>query len=195
MLEFFLHGFGSDSQEFRTLWPDKAESDLCFFLNGPEPDPFTGRRRWFPFTAQPPALQQGIEGAVVEVERVIQATLLSLGLDKTAPISVVGHSQGAMIALELVRRRFFSVEVAHCFSGYLPRTQLTPVAGRGCATDLHVYSSKNDRYIDADAVERTVRYFREIPGVTVYHHLSSTLPHMFSFEWRIPSNFVSVSYA
>lgn len=189
MIEFYLHGFGSHAAEFAAQWPGERRADAAVFLEGPESDAFTGRRRWFPFSAHAAALRAGIQAAArfaaFEIHRVMSAR----GLAGGSPVAVFGHSQGAMVALELVRRRRLNIRLGGCYCGYLPEPLLASFGSAEIATELDLFSSAADPYIPAADVSRTVAFFRAIPGLRVRHYQASHLPHTFSGEWLDPSNF------
>lgn len=189
MIEFYLHGFGSHAADFASHWTQEFARDSVVFLDGPESDKFTRGRRWFPFTANANALREGIEAgarfATVEIHKVMKVR----GLDLGSPIEIVGHSQGAMVALELVRRRQLNICMSGCYCGYLPEVMLESIGHARIDTELEVYSSAADQYVPVQAVLRTVGFFRTIPGVRVRHFQTSKLAHTFSREWLETTNF------
>ncbi len=190
MIEFFLHGYGSSADEFRRWWRSDSTSTAAHFLDGPEFDRFSSRRRWFAFSANPNVLRRGMETAAVAAIHQIECTLKSLGYSSDIPIALVGHSQGAMISFDLLCRQRFNIARVRCFAGYLPECFQVPVESpHASVTAVDIYSSSIDRYIDPDAVVRTAGYFAEIFGFAVCHYQTSSLQHAFSFEWLDPANF------
>lgn len=183
MIEFFVHGYGSSACEFRLHWETKGRSPNSFFLDGPQFDHFSSKRRWFPFSAEPTVLQRGLSAAADAAERQIEGMLQSIGHDTTSGIALAGHSQGAMVVFEVLRRQRFNVSAARCYAGFLPRSQFSPIRRGRSSTSLSVYSSTIDAYIDPLEVRSTILYFRKIPGMEVTHYQTSQLAHGFSPGW------------
>lgn len=179
----FLHGFGSNASIFRDLWARWGKGPRRWFLDGPEIDGFTSGRRWFPFTNCSNALARGIAKAADFVEK----ELMSRDLPSTFVLA--GHSQGAMVCLELVRRRRLPISVAWCYSGFLPVRLRVPISGAAHTTVLHLLSSEGDRFIDPSQINSTAKFFQSQAGIQVHQHISATLHHEFSQEWLNPFNF------
>ncbi|HWX16944.1 MAG TPA: hypothetical protein VNY07_10185 [Chthoniobacterales bacterium] len=183
MIEFFLHGYGSSAGEFRLHWGPNVSAQNSFFLDGPQFDRLTSKRRWFPFSAQPAVVQRGLGIAVGAAERQIEVMLQSIGHGITTEIALVGHSQGAMVVYEVLHRQRFNVSAARCYAGFLPRSQFRPIRAARSSISLSIYSSTIDLYIDPLEVKYTVLYFRKIPGIDVTHYQTSQLTHGFSSGW------------
>jgi len=106
-------------------------------------------------------------------------------------IVLVGHSQGAMVSMELVRRFSLSIAKAYCYAGFLPPEMFAQRPQRqGRSVELNIFSSTADHYVRHDKVLETANCFRAIPGVTVRHHKASVVSHGFSSKWLDASNFI-----
>jgi predicted esterase len=190
MREFYLHGFGSDAATFRAACEPLTESSQRIFLQGPEADRFSGRRRWFAFSARSERLHAGIQAAAMVAEQEIRHWLAWLQQAEDAPLALTGHSQGAMLCLELLRQRRLNVREVRCYAGYLPATLLDgDASGHDQPAQLHMYSSAGDRFIPPAGVLATLDYFSRQAGVTVFHHEAASLSHDFSPAWLEPGNF------
>jgi predicted esterase len=173
-----LHGLGSGAEEFRRHWG--AVGRRWRFLEGPEVDRLTGGRRWFPFSGMASTLAAGIQRAAEEVEN----TLADLD-----DCILAGHSQGAMIGLELLRRGHLRVRSVWSFSGFLPaplRVAADPWPRTG---EVHLFWSRADRFVDPTEVEATAEFLAALPGSRVHRHVAGALPHTFSSEWLDDRNF------
>lgn len=189
MLDFYLHGFGADGDSFRSAWGVAANTAQAVFLSGAEPDSFSGRRRWFQFSAQPAVLARGVSTAADVVEQQIAAVRAASGQDAGA-ISLTGHSQGAMVCLELLRRRPAHLTRVRSYCGFLPAPLRRPtLRAEASATVLEIYSSVQDDYIAPSEVAATVAYFRQCHGLAVRHLCSERLGHAFSADWLNATNF------
>jgi predicted esterase len=186
---FYLHGFGSDSTRFKACWERSPPARRRFFLDGPEQDRLSSARRWFPFTTHVDGLTSGLESGAEAANEQIATALESIGCDNDTPIELVGHSQGAMICLELVRVSRWRIRRARCFAGFLPGPKLTRTSVQGQRTVLELFSSTEDRYVDPADVEQTVRFFRMLPDITVQHKVTHGLGHAFSAAWLEQRNF------
>lgn len=193
MITFFFHGFGSCGEAFQHYWPPVLDESERFFLDGHEHDVLTKQRRWFPFTSLADHIAKGIAGAADSAELQIREVIAGQRGGEDAPVALKGHSQGAMVALELARRRTLNVAVVHSYAGYLPpeifdNAQRTD--NRAVALDL--YSSTADRFVDHAEVAQTAALFDSLAGFTVRHFRSSALTHDFSAAWLSRANFALV---
>ena len=178
-----LHGMGSSGQEFREHWGALAEGSHCTFLDGPEIDRLTGKRRWFAFSGRATALAAGVERAADGVEAAV-AHLDDLVL--------AGHSQGAMICLELLRRGSLHIRAVCSFAGALPAPLRIAVDRRRQSSAVHMFWSRADRFVAPAEVEATAAFFAGLPGSTVHRHVSRALSHAFSADWLDERNFEEV---
>lgn len=178
----YLHGFGSDGAQFRTHWPDDADGS---FLDGPEPDLLTGRRRWFAFTASHDLLAERIHSAAMLVEQ----RLVEAG---ATDVHLVGHSQGAMVCLEIVRAGRLAVRRVDAFAAFLPSALLLrPRDGTpDCA--VRIWSSTADRAISVADTATTVLALAAHRGLRVRHYVSDSLTHEFCSDWLDRSRFREV---
>jgi len=180
----FLHGMGSSAAAFRAEWEIYEQSSWLWFLDGPEEDKFTSGRRWFPFTNRPAALSEGVAMAADFVEE----QMLQRDLSKS--LVFVGHSQGAMVCMELVRRRNLPIKEAWCYAGYLPSPLHKSISDKVYPTMLHIFSSDADLFIDRCKVDQTACFFSsKVIGVHVHQHISRSLPHNFSQLWLDQTQF------
>jgi pimeloyl-ACP methyl ester carboxylesterase len=100
--EIYLHGFGSSAAQFSSYWSlVPASSDVVrLWLDGPESDPLSAERRWFPFTSNHDLLADRITRSVAAFETMALSALASSGLPPHIPVVLAGHSQGAMVCLQ-----------------------------------------------------------------------------------------------
>ncbi len=191
MIEFFLHGFGSNADVFRKIWADAPDGQVRFFLNGPEFDNFTSGRRWFPLSSHPITVTKGLELAADAAQRQIETKLRASGYTTNEPLALTGHSQGAMVSLELLCRRELNISLVNCYAGYMPHIPSRSVDTTDKdLTILNIFSSTVDHFIAHSEIISTYRYFCSIPGLDVRHYQSSRIDHAFSTEWLDPNNFV-----
>lgn len=176
----FLHGFGSSAENFRQHWLTEIDKSRRYFLDGHERDGLTNRLRWFPFTKNEQKLAQYISEATPLVESRIQ----SLDLHNFV---LVGHSQGAMIGLELLRRQNLPIKELWSYSGFLPTPLHLPFLVKNALT-LYLLSSEKDEFIAQSAFKTTDDYFKKIKSIKVITHKSYNLSHSFSRDWLIQSN-------
>ena len=179
----FLHGFGSDGAEFRKLWRSRGKGPNRLFLDGPELDALTSKRRWLPFSNVPETLASGVTAAADLVERELPEYELPTHL------VLAGHSQGAMVCLELVRRRHINVSAVWCYCGYLPEPLRVPYSDTAGHIEMHLLWSHKDPFIMLWDVEETALFFRDQPGMHVHVHVSRSLSHGFSPDWLEARNF------
>lgn len=184
---FFLHGLGSSAEDFRRAWGRTVTGLPAIFLDGPEPDRLTSARRWYPFTARPEAMARGVAGAADFAESRIAEELNVRGLAQDAPLALVGHSQGAMVCLELLRRGALHAVYLASFAGRL--APMSPPPTPAAPADVHLFSSRADLFVRWVDVEDTAAVLREHPGLRVRHHVCR-LPHQFSLDWLDPANFL-----
>jgi len=191
MIEFFLHGFGCSGQDFQKFWPERPDGHVRFFLNGPEHDPLTTGRRWFEFTSLPETIASRLGGAADNAEKQIRRVLSSSHHAEHEGIVLVGHSQGAMVSMELVRRFSLSIAKAYCYAGFLPPEMFAQRQQRQeGSVELNIFSSTADHFVRHDKVLETANCFRAMPGVSVRHHKASVVSHGFSSKWLDTSNFI-----
>lgn len=190
MATFFFHGFGSCAEAFKQYWPATADDTNRFFLNGPERDSLTTKRRWFPLTARADLLARGVTRAADYAEIQIRDVLSSVRGQSEATLILKGHSQGAMVALELMRRLTFNVTAVDSYAGYLPPSMFDGARqSSNTRVTLHLYSSAADRFIKQHDVAQTATSFASNGNIIVRHHRSSFLPHEFSSAWLDATSF------
>lgn len=190
MIEFYFHGYGSCGEAFQRCWPPALDGSERFFLDGPEHDTLTSQRRWFAFTALADRIATGVTKAANNVEQQVREALVARWGSSDLPVILKGHSQGAMVALELARRNILNVVEVHSYAGYLPPKMFDGVLGmERRALCLNLYSSTADRFVDPTAVAKTAALFASLTGIAVRHFRSLTLPHEFSAKWLNAVNF------
>lgn len=179
MTDIYLHGFGSSGAHFRHVWElARPPAPDSLFLDGYQPDPLTGRFRWFPLTGAEPALARHLSGVV---DRLTCDIASRVG---TGELQLFGHSQGGMIALELVRRGELPVTFAEVFAAYLPLTESAGV-WRGRPAGVVLHSSDGDNYIAPRQVGRTVAAMAGA-GIPVRSRMLHGTAHGFSPDWLAP---------
>lgn len=184
MTDFFLHGFASSAELFRREWATSEPllASRGIFLDGFEPEPLSGNRRWFAFSGIESRLAESVADCAGRVEAEVAARLQTLGL-AADPIRLFGHSQGGMLALELARRGRLRIAEVHSFAAYLPAPGAPPAGGRRLDTVVYLNSSRCDRYIERSHVERTVAGLRSAGIRDVRDRVAGHLPHSFSPDW------------
>jgi len=197
MMELYLHGYGSDASEFRSHWPPAGGDQSRVFLNGPEFDRLTGRRRWFPLSGQEPSIAKGLAAATSFAEASIPKLIQIEGHASDVALTLVGHSQGGSVALALAARGTLNVRLVEAFacflpSGFLPPTtpSARPGAVPGEVLEVRMHYSIADRFVAASDVERTARMLRLWVQARVVLCCSPTLIHEFSSAWLDPANFL-----
>jgi predicted esterase len=190
-VKFFLHGFRSSGADFSRWWASKDRGQPRVFLDGPETDPLTSFRRWFSFTGDPIRLRLRVVEAGIDAEAQIMGWLKSVGLDPLTPIALTGHSQGAMVVLDLLYRATLQVSEADCYAGFHPSAILGDKAwvGDSRRTTVRLFSSTRDTYVNVADVQATFDQMRTRPGTDLYHFVSSSLDHEFGSGWLDYSKF------
>lgn len=182
-LTFYLHGFGSDPVKFADSFIDASLGNKVF-LEAPENDTFTGKRRWFPFTSNECAIATYVQKATDQVEQMIREHI-----QKGNTCSLVGHSQGAMICLELVRRGSLELKQVNCYAGFLPEPILAMGKNNGANCEqVHLYSSSLDSFVTQKHTLGTFSFLKS-SGVNVRCYITERLDHDFTSEWTMPNNF------
>lgn len=185
MTRFFLHGWGSTAAAFAQSWVEAGTpptGDDCF-IEGLEPDALTGRRRWFPFTGVEAALARHVRERAADVEARIAHELCARGLPADAPIGLVGHSQGGMLALQLALRAWLQIEHVECFAGFLPAPDTADAAPAARRTTVTLYGSFADPFVPPHQVEATVQRLRQLGLARVERRMAAGLAHAFSAAW------------
>lgn len=102
----------------------------------------------------------------------------------------MGHSQGAMVCLQLLNRYGFNVRKVISLAGHLPSNLMDPLRRDKCKpVRLYLYASHADRYVTVSKVEATAHAFRRVSGVKVNLLVADTLSHDFSNNWLSRSVF------
>lgn len=183
VLSVCLHGLGSDAASFHRVLRSSVP-DGAVFLDGSETDLLTSGRRWFPFTTRPDALERHLDAVAPDVEARVAGALADRGLPPDTPVDLVSHSQGALLALEIVRAGRLRVRRATAFAGFLPPGRFSlPVAPRPATTAVDLYASTRDAHVATEAVVATADALSALPEVSVRCFVSDTLEHAFSAGW------------
>jgi predicted esterase len=178
-MNVYLHGFGTSAAAFRSEW-EKACSVPAdgIFPDGYERDPLTGLRCWFPLTGREEQLAKALAPSADRLEQDL-AHLLTTARHET--VSIFGHSQGGMLALELARRRRLPVANVESYAAYLPLPGCGPTGAlRGLRAVIH--SSTADRYIARERVEHSADLLRAA-GAEVEERVLTHVDHAFSAAW------------
>lgn len=182
----FLHGFGSSGEIFRDAWLlDSFEGNEFYFIDGFESDILTGLCRWFPFSAD----ETRLAGYIVETADKLEVHLGNLGL---SDFTIVGHSQGAMLALELLFRENLRVREVWSFSGFLPISLLRSHIGPKAGSVNFLYSDR-DEFVSREKYEVTQQYLKVVAEVKTNIFRSVNLEHEFSERWLDARNFCILS--
>ncbi len=179
MTAFFLHGFGSSGSDFRCIWESAhaIESD-SIFLDGDQAEPLTGKRRWFPMSGLDDTLAGHVDEAA---SRLMPKLADALGKAGSPEMRIFGHSQGGMIALELVRRGELPIVFAGVFAAYLPSARITrPWHGRPEGVVLH--GSDSDEYVTISKIRGTGEAMAK-SGITHSLRLLRGVKHKFTAAW------------
>ena len=191
MISVFLHGFGSTGQLFHEAWTrggHEVPADAVF-LDGAEHEPLTRLRRWFALSGSDARLAASLADSAEGLEETIASILRRRGAGPQERISLTGHSQGGMLALDLACRARLPIAEVRCFASFLPSDRPSrPVPGAADAR-ITLHSSLADKYVSHDRVERTVRRLRAFGLRRVSHKVAQSLPHQFSHHWLEPATF------
>lgn len=122
----FLHGYGADGADLLSLAdPLGPHLPETAFYAPDAPQPCTGNpfgRQWFPIPwldgSTEEQAQQGMAAAADDLNAFLDTVLTAEGLTADR-LSVVGFSQGTMMALEVLPRRAHPVAGIVAFSGRL----------------------------------------------------------------------------
>jgi predicted esterase len=177
----FLHGFGSTATVFQEEWKRAGWKGNGHFINGIERDEFSKRYRWFPFTTN----QENLSKYITNAASLVEKEILKLGTDT---ISVVGHSQGAMIALELLLRNKIKIKHLWSFCGFLPTSLLRPL-NLHTSPNIYFYYSEADKYIGKELFKNTYKFFSGVTAINIMVKVSQNLEHAFSREWLMGENY------
>jgi phospholipase/carboxylesterase len=156
-----LHGYGGSGEEMmRGFGPlIHAQGYECVARDAPfSCDLVPNGRQWFPLTALPNILARGVRLAADELEPQFRAE------SDDALIIVIGHSQGAMIAADLVSRPQMERLRAVCVAGSLsfapeyPRKALERVMFVHGTVDKFIsFAALEDRLEQSGALDRLLR--------------------------------------
>lgn len=122
-LVIFLHGYGSNGADLISLapyWADLLPGTAFVSPNAIEPVAMApGGYQWFPISSLDPlAMEQGVKGAALSVDRFIDREIEKYGLTPDR-VALVGFSQGTMMALHVGLRRERQLAGILGFSGVL----------------------------------------------------------------------------
>lgn len=105
----FLHGYGADGEDLLGLgkhWQDSLTQTLFIAPNAPYPHPYVPNGfMWFDFKDVNNISSEDIKDGLNKIRPIFQGYLRTLSKDYGVPLSritLVGFSQGAMIALDLL---------------------------------------------------------------------------------------------
>lgn len=181
MIDIFLHGFGSSAALFRREWkacqPRLASDGI--FLDGFEPESLSGNRRWFPFSG----IESRLASSVRECAERLETALADRLGPRPSAVRLFGHSQGGMLALELVCRGRLPIAEVHSFAAYLPSAGPQRRRPGSLATVVYLHSSRCDPYIERGQVERTIERLKSAGIDDVRDRVAGDLPHTFSAGW------------
>jgi len=181
-MNVYLHGYGSSALVFRKAFEASAGADQdAMFVEGDEHEPVTGLRCWFRLSGREEILAKYLPPCAERLEARLMETMRGARTDQ---LSLFGHSQGGMVALELARRALLPIASVDAFAAYLPRP-LQRAGGSGTRPSISLRASSDDPYIDEARVEATAVFFRSI-GCTVRLEMLAGLPHAFSPAWLRP---------
>lgn len=185
----YLHGLGSSAKEFANVFHavGLALGANHVFLDGPQHDALTGKRRWFPFSMQRSVLARLVEEAADALLRTLQELDLVSAYGKHGGITLVGHSQGAMLAIAAALRMSIPIERVVSYAGYCA----TEIPKPPCEVKFVLYSSRADEFLQNEWVAESVASLSAVVRTPVTHYLSHQLGHRFSRAWLDHSNFVS----
>jgi phospholipase/carboxylesterase len=157
----FLHGAGSSAEAFVPValaWQLKFPGAAAMVLSGLDPLPGQeGRANWYP----PPgghyeALVERVGAAASEVARRINVLQAETGLGRADTV-LVGHDQGAIVALDLARRFPQAGAIVVAYGGRLAR----PVGpGETIEPTIHLIHGELDSIEPAVHAERALRHLQ-----------------------------------
>lgn len=116
-----LHGYAGGAMQTRGFfqdWVDAADGASFLFLEGVMPCAGMGGFGWLPLTSDQTTLANCLQELTPRVEQYIVGAIADEGLGHE--LVLVGHSQGAMLALEIVARAKIQVEGVIAISGMYP---------------------------------------------------------------------------
>ena len=186
MIQVCLHGWGSSASRFQAAWDagTAGDGEARLFVDGLEPDLASGARRWFPFSGDPDTLAASLVRCLPAVEAAIRARLAAAGLAAQQPFELLGHSQGAMLALALALRQRLPIVAVESYAGWLPPAYPAVLApGAPASMPIALHSSRADRWVPPAAVDGSAARLRALGLRRVEHHISAHLPHTFSSAW------------
>jgi predicted esterase len=189
MVTFFLHGFGSNATDFEVVFSEAKPLNCAYFIEGFEFDLFSGQRRWFPFSSSSETLRRCLDKTSPMVEQAIKDILASQGLLPITPVKLAGHSQGGMLAMDILSRSTLTISEVDCYASFYPLPESTKPSYCACERTLKLFGSLKDKYVSQDLISKTASYFANI-GVNVERYESCELSHSFSTDWLRSHNFV-----
>ncbi len=116
-----LHGYAGDAVQTRDIfqdWVQVIDDSSFLFLEGVTPCRGVGGFAWLPLTSDRSTLADHLQVLAPLVERYIADAMADERLGRE--VLLVGHSQGAMLVLEMVARAVISVKGAISISGMHP---------------------------------------------------------------------------
>lgn len=156
----FLHGAGSTPETFTPLalaWQFKFTSAAAIVLQGVQPG-ITGRGfDWFHHSTDREQQRSDARQAAIEVTRRVRLAQQNFGLS-TAMTSLIGFSQGAVLALEMARLPGPCAQIVVTHAGRL----LSPLAaGEVIEPTIHLLHGEFDSQVLA---RHSLRAYRALRG-------------------------------
>lgn len=192
MTTFFLHGYGSSARRFRKTISTsgyKLPADHVF-AEGLEEDNLFGGRRWFPLSQDDRKIRTWLGDAAEHVESIIVGSAVA-----GAHTELVGHSQGGMLALEIVSRGRVNIDRVVAYAAYLPDPNDGVVDRRFICPEINLLSSLGDKYICHEKVSDSHSFFIRRSFPKVRHFVAENIPHEFSNIWLDRGRFRKCQYA
>lgn len=158
-LVVFLHGYGADGNDLIDLgrsWADLLPDAAFVSPHAPEPCGMApvGRQWWALTMRDPDERWRGSQIAGPDLDRFLDQELARhrLGADR---LSLVGFSQGAMMALHVGLRRLISPAAIVAYSGHLVGPEHLGAEAKGKPPILLVHGDR-DNVIPVDALFETM---------------------------------------
>lgn len=151
-----VHGYASDGDEMMRLFGPflRRQGYECSAPDGPfRCDLVADKRQWFALTALPHILAQRVTLAADNLDRELGASHLE------GPTILIGHSQGAMIAADLVARSLMPNIHAVCVSGSLSFAAHFPKEAAKRTIFVH---GQDDVMIPLIELERQLQHFEAL---------------------------------
>jgi phospholipase/carboxylesterase len=179
-LVVLLHGVGADGHDLIELAPRWSQAaPEAVFVAPHAPFPYEGApfgRQWFSIADRTPArMEAGVRHAARVLGRFLEAELAGRVLPASAPLVLMGFSQGAMTALFAGLRRRPAPTAILAYSGALlaPDSLAAELAGRPPVLLVHGEADETVPVAASRAAEQALR----AAGVPVEAHYVPRLGH------------------